>query len=406
MNLFRQRVSGVNREKLRSLAARTGWLVDAPDELRAGFGGAIRTQTITAATSGETLTVLGDLEVSGDGECRPFVFASSPFEPGRGVRLWLPAHELILDRHGDGWLISTTDDASAALALIDATAVGTTAPLTILVDRTEPSPAQYERAVLDATNVMKSNTIQKVVLAQRVSGHADSDFDPANVTERMRQRDPDSTIYSLPALEVGRHVGASPELLASIEGGKIYCRPLAGTAWFTGDGATAEPHEVLASPKIGFEHRVVVDDILERLRAIGISADADSAPSVLHLRDVAHLATAIRGSVTSASRSALDVLFALQPTPAVGGLPRERAVTLIAELETNDRGLYAGAAGWIDGGGDGQWWVAIRGAEIAGREFTVWAGSGIVADSEPASEAHETASKVATIIGGLGVLAA
>ena len=91
--------------------------------------------------------------------------------------------------------------------------------------------------------------------------------------------------------------------------------------------------------------------------------------------------------------SSLGLASALHPSAAVGGTPTAEAVALIAELEEMDRGRYAGPVGWMDAGGDGEWAIALRSAEYEGRRVRLFAGCGIVADSDPPAELAEAAAK-------------
>ena len=111
---------------------------------------------------------------------------------------------------------------------------------------------------------------------------------------------------------------------------------------------------------------------------------------------MSHLATTITGHVEPSppSPSALDLACALHPTPAVGGAPRDAALTMLRELETFDRGRYAGPVGWVDGRGDGAWGVALRCAEIADDRARLVAGAGIVAGSDADAEWAETQAKL------------
>jgi len=116
------------------------------------------------------------------------------------------------------------------------------------------------------------------------------------------------------------------------------------------------------------------------------------SPFVLHLPNVMHLATDVTGVLDASTRS-LGLTAALHPSAAVGGTPSDVAVPMIAELEQMDRGRYAGPVGWMDSAGDGEWGIALRSAEYAGARIRLFAGCGIVADSDPAAELAEAAAK-------------
>ena len=113
---------------------------------------------------------------------------------------------------------------------------------------------------------------------------------------------------------------------------------------------------------------------------------------MLHLPNVMHLATDVTGVLDDATTS-LGLAAALHPSAAVGGTPTHDAVALIAEIEGMDRGRYAGPVGWMDADGDGEWGIALRSAEYDGRRVRLFAGCGIVADSDPSAELAEAAAK-------------
>jgi menaquinone-specific isochorismate synthase len=117
-------------------------------------------------------------------------------------------------------------------------------------------------------------------------------------------------------------------------------------------------------------------------------------PSAVEFSSVVHLATLVRGSLREPAWSALALARRLHPTAAVAGSPRAAALGVIADLELEDRGRYAAPVGWVDGRGDGEWAVALRGAELEGRHAVLWAGAGIVAGSESDAEWAETQAKL------------
>ena len=207
----------------------------------------------------------------------------------------------------------------------------------------------------------------------------------------------------MPVSEGRRYTGASPELLVSRHGTAVLCHPLAGTiATRLGEDADLYNRWLLGSSKNLEEHRIVVDDIVHRLEPLATSVEADPKPSIVPLRSVTHLGTYIRAEARP-DTTVMHLVRELHPTPAVGGLPREDAVDLIAKLETRDRGPYAGAVGWMNALGDGEWSVAIRGILTRSRHFEVWAGAGIVSESDPLAEREETGNKLASILRAIGI---
>ncbi len=116
-----------------------------------------------------------------------------------------------------------------------------------------------------------------------------------------------------------------------------------------------------------------------------------------------HLSTTIEGELADPTTTSLDLAYALHPTPAVGGFPTALAKTAIAELETFDRGLFAGFVGWMDAAGDGEWAVSLRCALCEPHQATLYAGAGIVPGSVPAAETAETQTKFRTMLNALGL---
>ena len=178
--------------------------------------------------------------------------------------------------------------------------------------------------------------------------------------------------------------------------------PFAGTAPRGRHGAedTQIAARLLDSAKDREEHRIMVDDILTRLRphTTGVAA---SDPAVERFRHVQHLVTHIEGSCSNGI-NVLGLAGALHPTPAVGGVPLEEALARIGKLEGIDRGWYSGGIGWVSGDGDGEIAIALRCALLRGGVSRLYAGNGIVADSDPDLELEETRWKFRALHQHLG----
>jgi menaquinone-specific isochorismate synthase len=165
----------------------------------------------------------------------------------------------------------------------------------------------------------------------------------------------------------------------------VRSHPLAGTAPRTGDPTTdaVTAAALIASTKDQVEHRVVIDVVHETLLPWCSYVDWEAEPSIVTVANVQHLGTLIEGRLSSPPPDVLELVEALSPTPALGGHPRAEALELIAAVEGMERGRYGGAVGWVDAAGNGTWAVAIRCAEISGARARLFAGGGIVADSDP-----------------------
>ena len=180
-------------------------------------------------------------------------------------------------------------------------------------------------------------------------------------------------------------------MLVRKRGADVLCRPLAGTAR---DAAT-----LLASDKDRREHRVVVDAVRRALGASCTGITSDDA-ATFEFADVTHFGTTIRAEAHGGA-SIVDLVDALHPTPAVCGDPRDVAADLIRRHEGIDRGAYAAPIGWVDRQGNGEFAVGVRSAEVTGNEARLFAGVGVVADSEPEAELDETRVKLQAMLGAL-----
>jgi isochorismate synthase EntC len=185
----------------------------------------------------------------------------------------------------------------------------------------------------------------------------------------------------------------------------VRSHPMAGTAPRGGDPTTDQrlAATLLASTKDREEHQITIDMVHDTLLGWCSYLDYEAEPSVVAVANVQHLATLVEGRLSRPAPSVLELVAALHPTPAVAGWPRDRAVRWIVEHEGFDRRRYAGTVGWTDGEGNGTWAVAVRCAELAsdGTEARVFAGNGIVADSDPSAELAETRAKLQALLAAI-----
>lgn len=260
-------------------------------------------------------------------------------------------------------------------------------------------------AVERAISRIRRGELQKVVVARRATGRIRSDADLRHVLYRLADSYTDTWIYAVAGM-----LGASPEMLVRVLDGEVAARVLAGTTPRGADaGSDAAAREALrVSAKNRAEHRFAVESALASLDRLDSHDDpaggltASPEPFLLKLPNVWHLASDLRGRMP-AGASPLDLVEALHPTAAVGGTPTAAAVSAIRVLEGIDRGRYAGATGWVSAAGDGEWVVALRGAQFAADgEVTAFAGGGIMAASRPEEEWLETEVKLAPIRAALG----
>ncbi|RAI59065.1 isochorismate synthase [Roseicella frigidaeris] len=283
--------------------------------------------------------------------------------------------------------------------------------------RHEPDAAGYADAVRRALDILAAeaalsappgDALTKIVLSRSLLATADAPIDPVALLHRLAA-DPSVTTFlvPLPDGQAGPRqlAGATPELLLSKRADRVASHPLAGSARRhrepARDAAAAEA--LLRSGKDGREHAIAAEFVLDTLAPWCRTL---ARPQGVQLRGTAslwHLGTRIEGRLKDPGLSAALLASILHPTPAVCGLPRDRAAALIDRLEPRDRGFYGGAIGWCDGRGDGTWHVAIRCAELSGRQARLHAGAGIVPGSEPWKEVDETAAKYGAMLAALGI---
>ncbi|MGI5125880.1 isochorismate synthase [Pseudonocardia sp. CA-107938] len=258
------------------------------------------------------------------------------------------------------------------------------------------SVAGYRSAVAEATRRMRRGELDKAALAHDLLAVADRPLDGRFLLAGLADRYPTCWSYAVDGL-----VGATPELLIRRHAGTVSARVLAGTSWL-GEGGAADADAVaarlLGSAKDRHEHAIAIDSLAASLRPLCASLDVPDVPSVVALRNVSHLSSDVRGTLPDDDPASLLLLAAaVHPTAAVGGTPRRAAVALIAELEQMDRGRYAGPVGWVDADGDGELGIALRCAQLEGRFARLYAGCGIVAESDPDTEVREAAAKLLAV---------
>ena len=256
----------------------------------------------------------------------------------------------------------------------------------------------YEGAVRRAAGRIARGDFDKVVLARAKDACADHPFHPLLLLNGLRQRFPDCFAFSVANGRGQSFIGASPERLLRVESGVMLTEALAGSirrgASASEDAALAA--QLLRSEKDLREQRMVLDSMVRRLAPLGLKLEFPARPALRRFANVQHLHTPVQAALPPGTRL-LEILGRLHPTPAVGGTPREAAVPCIAELEGFPRGLYAGALGWIDFRGNGEFSVGLRSALVAGAGARLYAGAGIVAGSQPEKEFAETELKFKAI---------
>jgi menaquinone-specific isochorismate synthase len=255
----------------------------------------------------------------------------------------------------------------------------------------ELSVAGFTSAVITATARIRAGELEKVVLAHDLEATTARPIDERFLLAQLAAGYPDCWTFAVEGL-----VGASPELLIRRIGATISSRVLAGTAWREhSDDAVAA--ELMGSAKDIEEHEYAVRSVADVLAEVCVELDVPTAPVPLELANLTHLSTDITGRLDERAPSALDLAARLHPTAAVGGSPTAAARQVIRDLEPMTRGRYAAPVGWLDSSGDGEFAIALRCAQVNGRSVRLMAGCGIVADSDPETEAREAQIKMIPI---------
>ncbi|WP_372913016.1 isochorismate synthase MenF [Salinigranum sp.] len=257
----------------------------------------------------------------------------------------------------------------------------------------------WREGVEAAVSRIRAGDLRKVVLAQALEVDLATSLSVSDTLVRLGEKYPDCHRFLVePPDGEASFFGATPERLVSVRGRTVETGALAGT---TGRGETPTEDEWLARELMGsekniHEHDLVAETIRDQLAPFAASV-AMGERQVRRLATVQHLWTPITAELER-NYHVLDLVEALHPTPAVGGLPPADALQTIRETEPFDRGWYAAPVGWIDAAGYGSFAVALRSAVASGRTVTLFAGVGIVADSDPDREWDEVQLKYRPIL--------
>jgi menaquinone-specific isochorismate synthase len=323
-------------------------------------------------------------------------FGSFAFDPAHGTSVLVVPEVVVGHRDGQWWL----------------TAIGgAVEPLPARSAPRPPGPVAWSDGALTGTEWMavveaavariRTGELDKVVLARDVEARLDVPLDVRWPLQVLARDYPGCWAFAVDGL-----LGATPELLLRLRGGVATSRVLAGTLRRSGDAnQDLRRSEALArSIKDVEEHGYGVSSVVDALALHCATVDVPSAPFVLELRNVMHLATDVCGVVTDGATS-LQLLASLHPSAAVCGAPTATALEVIREIEGLDRGRYAGPVGWMGADGDGEWGIALRCAEVSPDDparLRLFAGCGIVDGSVPLRELAETNAKLVPVRDALG----
>ena len=342
-------------------------------------------------------------------------FGSFAFDDGSVEASILTVPRVVIGRRdGLAWITHVVRDDEAWPDDHPAEILSRTNPLIDVLDPLveEPGtvpPQQWPGVIAEGIARIARGEVDKVVLARDVAvRHRDRrPVRIAPVLERLEKRYGATWTFAVAGL-----VGATPEMLVRLQGGRARSRVLAGTIRRpNGLPAPAEPVplgdprlRLVSSEKDLEEHAYAVRSVAEALAPHCEDLVVPELPYVLELPDVYHLASDLTGTMHSQATS-LRLAAALHPSAAVCGTPTADAFRVIAELEGMDRGRYAGPVGWMDGSGDGDWCIALRCGELAEdrRSMRIFAGGGIVSASDPQAELAETEVKLTAMRHALGL---
>lgn len=263
-------------------------------------------------------------------------------------------------------------------------------------------PSEFEDMVIAGKKHIRAGDILQIVLSQRLSMPLEGD--PFGLYRRLRTVSPSPYMYYL---DLGDHqlVGASPELLIQVEDGVVSSRPIAGTRrrGRNREEDIALARDLVEDEKERAEHLMLVDlarNDVGRVSAAG-TVEVSNFMGVEQFSHVMHMVSDVTGRL-AAGVSPYDALRAAFPAGTVSGAPKIRAMRIISELERDQRGSYAGAAGFISKGGNMETAITIRTGLIKDGVLHVQAGAGIVADSVPEREYVESMNKARAMLEAAG----
>ncbi|EIC84588.1 isochorismate synthase [Serratia sp. M24T3] len=286
-----------------------------------------------------------------------------------------------------------------------ASAMRTDSPLPEIESKTElPAQNIFMQMVGDAVQAMNEGRLDKAVLSRLLEIKTRNPVSRDALMNRVVAQNPNGYHFHVP-LEKGALIGASPELLLRKHGNQFYSNPLAGSARRESSPQKDEEvsRQLLNSGKDLYEHHIVIEGMRKVLAERSHSLQSPDSPELLSTPTLWHLSTPIKGEARDARENALSLACLLHPTPALCGSPTNIARDLIEQLEPFDRGLFGGIVGWCDDRGNGEWVVTIRCGTVVEDQVRLFAGAGIVPDSSPESEWHETGVKLNTMLRAFGL---
>jgi len=320
----------------------------------------------------------------------PLLFASFAFDSTSPSVLVIP--EIVLgQKNGKSWITWIGDKNQPGLEKISNSSISGE----ITWQDAAKDEEVWRQQVTKAITAIKGGLVEKVVLARDLTATSTKEIDARTLLQRLEIEYPSTWLFLVNGL-----VGATPELLVRLSKSLVTSRVLAGTIRKSGneDRDLALAASLAKSSKDLEEHEYAVKSVADGLAPFCSSTNVPESPFVLHLANVMHLATDVTGVLNSSARQAdiFTLIEQLHPSAAVCGTPTEVAKKYISQLEQMDRGRYSGPVGWIDAQGDGEIAIALRCGLLSEdrKSIRIFAGCGIVADSNPEKEFAESQSKL------------
>ncbi len=320
----------------------------------------------------------------------PILFTSFAFDENQPSVLIIP-QIVIGQKNGKSWITWIGEQSQPDISQLKNAAISGE----ITWDAGSISEDRWRNQVAGAITAIKSDQLEKVVLARDLSAHSTAEIDARQLIKRLEIEYPSTWLFLVDGL-----VGATPELLVRLNKSLVTSRVLAGTIRKTGDEDRdlALAASLAKSSKDLEEHEYAVRSVADALAPFCTSTNVPESPFVLHLSNVMHLATDVTGVLNDSAKPTdiFTLISELHPSAAVCGTPTEKAKKLIGELEEMNRGRYAGPVGWIDVHGDGEIAIALRCGQLSNnnKSIRIFAGCGIVAGSDPEKEFAESQAKL------------
>lgn len=259
---------------------------------------------------------------------------------------------------------------------------------------------KFKDTVRKCLTRLESAELEKIVLSQSVDCFFDKPIEPKFFIKSLLQKNPNAYNFIVPLQNCSFIFGASPELLLSKQDVSIHSNPLAGSRPKSNDinYNNAIKQQLSISQKDQNEHNLVVKSILKKLQPICNNLTLNNTPEILETSTMLHLSTNFHGTLEDKSMSALEIALMLHPTPAICGTPTKLSKEIILNEEGYNREYYTGIVGWMDSKGNGEWVVTIRCGLVNSCKLRLYAGAGIVENSNADDEWQETEDKMKTLL--------